>query len=429
MYKEFYEQTIGFDQYIEIRCFEKNGKITSKYFNNWNELKTFIKTYKNIYNLYCGINPRKDQGRKTENTNYIKNIIIDLEMNGTKDKLLDNNNNHTEYAKQLMRTINFIQEYLQTKYNLEINTVTTSGRGMHIYITLNEKIPIQEYKWKYKLWYKEIGKYINTKNPYAGKIKIDTCCSDAVRILGAPGSINTKYPEQPIRKIIYQNLNTNNKITHILDKYTIPNNTNIITKYNTNNNKHKYNEQTIFESPEFQVFKHNPIPGTNINNKLRLALKLLIARDKITNHEEIAQKITELGYPYKEMNFTENEYPDYKYNEKLLNSYVLENFEWATENKFKLPYELKEEKQIKKYTKYIKDEDKYCPDTIEEIKNPNDLIYEIKKFNNTFNTKTNGKIGLHLTQLEKYIPQHINNPKLKEFITQNNLIERLKRYI
>jgi len=427
-YQSFYENIITFDKFIEIRSFKMDGMIFSKYFDNYKDLYNFINYNKDKLNMYVGINPRFEKGRKNVSVSYLKNIIFDIESNFAKPKLfIDDKQTHfSEYGQKLLKTINWISNYLYDKHKLKINCVVTSGRGMHIYITLNENdITFNEYNQKYKMFYKNVCDYINKNNPYKGEIKVDSMCSDFVRILGTPGSINIKYPEKPIRKIIYFNLDTDNKIKKTLDIQK----TYIVNKSILSKGKFKYNEETIFDSPEFKIFEYKPIEGTSINNKLRLALKLLMARDKLTNYDEVAQRIANLEYPYKEMSFAENEYPDYKYNEKILQNYVLDNFEWAQEVGFKIPYQLPEEKKIKKYYALCRENpQKIIYNDMQKINDFKELVFGINKFNKKIYRKIGGLLFFNTQTLKKYIYENITNEKFKKFIEQNELIERLKYF-
>jgi DNA segregation ATPase FtsK/SpoIIIE-like protein len=422
-YIDFYEQIIGFDNYIEIRNFYKSGAVASVYFKDAKTLIEYIQNNKNNTNIYCGVNPRKEKGRKLSDITHIKNIVFDIEAIGQKQELIINNQD-TEYFKKLKKTMNFIYDYLSTEFNLEVSCVVTSGRGLHAYITLKQPVETQTYKQQYKKWYKQITNFINQNNPCAGEIKCDPMVSDASRILGAPGSKQNKYQEQPTRNIIHINTNTNNQLLQTLEQIET-------TTYNKKKKtkKHKYDEQTIFNSAEFLIFKYKPLQGTQINNKLRLALKLLIAENEIQNHEQIAEGIEKLGYPHKDMSFAENEYPDYEYSEHLLNSYVLENFEWATDVDFKIPYTLKEQTQIQKHKNYIKKTPEQFIDHDNEdveITTPTQLITEIKKFNNKFQKRQSNYIFVYNEALKTNMLMRIKNTKLLKFIKQNEMLEKLE---
>ena len=418
---EFYKHIVCDDtNFIELRIFFKSGAISSMYFKHAEDILKYVEKHKNI-NVYIGINPRHEPGRKLNSVAYIKNIVFDVEHKTDKPELFISGV-LTNYAKQLLRTIDYMNTYLTDTYGLVLSSVATSGRGMHVYFTLTDKTPTKEYKTKYKQWYKSVCNHINLAGPEHESIKCDIMCSDFTRILGCPGTMNIKYPEKPMRHVIYLNSQTDNKIKHILDEYVVREYKPALKPVRGS----RYNEETIFSSPEFRVFEHSPIPGTNINNRLRLALRLLMARDRLTNHDEVAQRISELGYPYKEMNFVERDYPDYRYSENLLNHYVLDNFEWAIDTKFKIPYKLKEENEIKRYIKGIKiNTDKDF--TVElKITNIPELISEIRMFNNTFNRKNGSKTEIYVKALEKSVINAIKNDKLKKFVYENDIINRLK---
>ncbi|MCK9292459.1 hypothetical protein M0P25_00005, partial [archaeon] len=110
------------------------------------------------------------------------------------------------------------------------------------------------------------------------------------------------------------------------------------------------------------------------------------------------------------------------------NNYVLENFNWAVEVGFKVPYMLKEEKAIKEYIKYIKEcEDIFIDNNIKEIKNFNDFKEVISKFNKEYNDIDNYFI-LYTKALEKNIFTNIKDDILNKFIVDNDLFNRLKYY-
>lgn len=419
-YIDFYNKIITFDRFIEIRNFYKSGAITSKYFTNANDLIKYIAVNRNNVNLYSGVNPRNEEGRKLISISYLKNIVFDIEAIGEKKELIIDGK-ETVYMQKLKATTNFLQEYMESKFNIDVSCVVISGRGLHCYITLKEALNVNDYKLKYKKWYSDVMKYINNHSPYFKEIKCDVMVYDFTRILGAPGSVHLKYPEKPIRKIIYINTQTNNYIKNTLDKQKIT--------YYTKTSQTKKGIKDIFQTPEFRIFEHHPIQGTQINNRLRLALKLLMVKEKFINYEEVAQRIVQLGYPYKDMSFAENEYPDYEYSEKLLNNYVFDNYKWSVQAKFKLPYELKEEKKLKKL-KYMIEEIDANIEYVEmnKITNIQELLHEISEFNKKFKNNKNNKIIYYTKLLKRSILNNIKDEYFKEFVIFNNLIERLKFY-
>jgi hypothetical protein len=431
-YISFYENVI-FDKenYIELRNFCSDGKIFSRYFKEPKELIKFILDNRYKLNIYVGINPKKNPGRKDLDTAKLKNIIFDTEMIGKKLELWDKDKNETEYLKKLKHTANFIQEYLKKEYNLDVSAVVTSGRGVHVYVRIDEDIlnPL-DYKNKYKILYKKMCDYINQKNPYAKEIKTDVMVGNFSRILGSPGSVNIKYPERPLRKILYLNTETNNKLRETLEN-TKEYRSNTLVYSTKRGSKNGYTEDTIFSSPEFLVFSYHPESGTQINNKLRLALKLLMARDRCFNFNEVSQRIAEFGFPLKEMDFVERDYPDYKYTENILNNYVIDNFEWSVDVGFKLPYELKEEKIIKKQRNLVEENKEiFKVSIIKKITTIKEFIETIGDFNSEYiSNQYSNKIIFYTKALEKNLFDNIDNKKLERFILDNNLFQRLKYYI
>lgn len=422
--KMFYSEVIGAEKYIEIRCFRKDGMVFSKYFDDVGELLEFVQMNKNKYNLFVGVNPRQMQGRKLENIKNIKNIVFDIEKIKGKTPLWENGE-WTEYAEKLKTTVQFVQEYLTEKYQLYATAVVVSGRGLHMYVTLNEGVDVKEYKQKYSQWYKSVMKYINENSPHHHEIKCDVMVKDPTRIFGAPGSVNNKYPEKPERKIIYYKKIGNNKLCETLDKLK---NYNAPTTGGIYKGKRKYTEENLFFSPEFKVFEYQPEIGTQINNKLRLALKLLMNENKCYNYEEVSQRIEELGFEYKEMKFIESEYPGYKYSENILNNYVLENMEWSLKSGFKLPYKLKEEKK-KNLLSVVEIPQVFNDSGMKEIYNVNEMITEINEFNKRYVSNVQSKTKFYSKCLEMNVMKNIKCEVLKEFVRENKLIERLKYYM
>lgn len=294
-----------------------------------------------------------------------------------------------------------------------------------MYVTLNEGVDVKEYKQKYSQWYKSVMKYINENSPHHHEIKCDVMVKDPTRIFGAPGSVNNKYPEKPERKIIYYKKIGNNKLCETLDKLK---NYNAPTTGGIYKGKRKYTEENLFFSPEFKVFEYQPEIGTQINNKLRLALKLLMNENKCYNYEEVSQRIEELGFEYKEMKFIESEYPGYKYSENILNNYVLENMEWSLKSGFKLPYKLKEEKK-KNLLSVVEIPQVFNDSGMKEIYNVNEMITEINEFNKRYVSNVQSKTKFYSKCLEMNVMKNIKCEVLKEFVRENKLIERLKYYM
>jgi hypothetical protein len=151
-------------------------------------------------------------------------------------------------------------------------------------------------------------------------------------------------------------------------------------------------------------------------------------KNNCSNFQEAAFRITELGFPYKEINSVEEDCKNYKYSESILNNYVLDNFNWAVEVGFKVPYLLKEEKDIQKYIKNIKEsEDVFIDNNIKEIKDFNDFKEIISKFNQEYNN-TDDYLVLFTKDLEVNVFNNIKDEKFKRFIIDNDLFNRFKYY-
>jgi hypothetical protein len=151
-------------------------------------------------------------------------------------------------------------------------------------------------------------------------------------------------------------------------------------------------------------------------------------KNNCSNFQEVSSRITELGFPYKEINSVEEDYKNYKYSESILNNYVLDNFNWAVDVGFKVPYLLKEKKDIQKYIKNIKEsEDVFIDNNIKEIKDFNNFKEVISKFNQEYNN-TDDYLVLFTKALEVNVFNNIKDEKFKRFIIDNDLFNRLKYY-
>lgn len=404
-YKEFFENIISFNNVIEVRImYIPNGGMFSKYAKTFEELKRIVNYYnQTIYNVYCGINPRINNGRKAIDCVGRKNIVFDIERIGNKPPLNEDN-----YYEELIETKYFISNLLYEKYKLKINAAVISGRGMHLYFSFKNVIPNSFHQF-YKIWYKKLVKEINETNPLKNKIKADPPVSDLARVLGLPGSINYKYKELPERKIVILNNNLNDFDETIFDEAK----KSFVKSISNNSNKKvtdKYDEKTIFSCPEFRMIaEHNDLPTGEINNKIIFALAMIIRDNKLQNVFEIENALANLGYENKQLSSIGKEY---EYSHKILNSWCLNNFKYCLKNKIKLPYkfEVFNDKIVKNNKKiFILNPEK-------PITSFSSLIDYVKKFN---------KIGL----IYKKIPGRLD----KEIITScehfgNALYENIKKF-
>jgi hypothetical protein len=420
-YKEFFEEIIGFDKFIELRIFGMQKYPVMKFAENVNELILLMNKYKN-YNLYIGVNPRNAHGGKASNVTYRRNIIFDIESVGDKPKLTN-----AIYMNKLKATINHVCAYMKKQYNINPNAIVKSGRGLHLYFSIE---PLYNDNHKiYERWYSGVVKYINETSPYHTEIKCDPPVKDLARIFGCPGTVNVKYDEKPLREIMYFNRTINKCILNILKDFEF--NNKIIEKkikrgIGRCSNKHRYTNKNILDAPEFQVWKFKPRQGTSLNNKLRLAGKLLIDRDSITDIDKVSKFISECGYPYKDMSFDRKSYTDYEYSESLLNSYVLNNWQWSVEAGYKLPYRLHEEYKISCMQLIDKDNVFYTDDfKLSKICNYAQLVNMIKAFNNKYCVRGASKITYYSKELAIVVNNNLSL-NFKKFVVMNNLFNRLK---
>jgi intergrase/recombinase len=120
---------------------------------------------------------------------------------------------HLDYNRHNKRSFFcYIPYFIYT----QIGVQKTELNNIRIFIKRNKLIPLKYCrKWFYTKCI-ELGIPESIADFYEG------------RVATSVGSINIKYPEKPIRKLIYLNLNTSNKIKYILDTYN---------KYNKISNK------------------------------------------------------------------------------------------------------------------------------------------------------------------------------------------------
>jgi hypothetical protein len=342
-FKQFYFDIVTFNDYIEFRIMHiKKKYMISEWAKDVADVERIINKYDNNgYNIYYGINTKKVKGKKDKNVDFRRLFYFDIEKIGEKPELTN-----MEYKNKLLKTVDYISESLYNKYEIKPLCLITSGRGMHLYYGIKQGLNREEYDKKFKVWFKSIQLELDKNKPF-NDIKFLDSVFNISRISSAPGTHNNKYPEKPLREILYTNISNFidiSKFIDILKKVEIKH---IIkdTEVISSGKKRIWNEQNIFESPEFKVFelKVPDTGGYEINNKLRLALNLLMKKYAINNKEEVAERIHQLGYVNKPFdNIEDNEYV---YSTAILINWVLTHWEFCLEKNFIIPYPITRVKQ------------------------------------------------------------------------------------
>lgn len=418
--QQFYENVITFDTYIEVRIMEKGRQGWQAYYaETFQELiKIFQEHQDTKYNIYIGCNPRQKKSMKDKDITQRKTFFFDVEygLEGEKPTLEDK-----EYTKKLQTTINFICNYLKDKFQLKPTWISTSGRGMHVGFKIKQ-YDIKQYEPQFRKWFTTVQQAMMNIRPFED-IKFDDPMVNIGRVESAPGTRHTKYPELPLRKILYLDAEYENNLTQILEKVNLPNN---ITYNSKAKIRKKYSVKDIFTAPEFQVFKCKPQSGTGINNRLRLSLKLLMRACKFTFEETevVAQEIMKYGFPYKTMFLGPNEYNDYEYSESILNNYVIDNYEWAVKQNFKLPYLFK--------FKNLGEEDKkefFDWGEPRKIETFQELLSYIVEFHEDTSDYHMGKRIYYVGSLIHNLKRCSVNKYLLLFVQRNNLWNKINKTI
>lgn len=322
--KNFYE-SIGYEPYQEVRVFfDKYWK--AFFAQDYAQTQRLLEKYKH-HNCYVGVNPRLDNtGMSSKHVAYRRMMIFDLEDSKRKPPLSDK-----DYRNRLSKALGELKDFVSRVTNGALVTfVVTSGRGLHVYYRLK---PLdKKYQPQYLVFYSQLVNAINRRIAKYG-IKADPPVKDLPRLFGAPGTKNIKYDEDSaMRKIIFYEDNTYDLevlMRSYMDK----------TPEYKELPRRKMNMRTLMGKPEFLIFKYKPRKGTGINNRLRLALKLLMREARFTYEETefIARKIHSFGFDYKPM-YLGDMYPHLTYSKEIIRNYCKDNYEWFFEVGFPFPY-------------------------------------------------------------------------------------------
>lgn len=417
--QSFYTEILKMSKnnFLEVRIFDiKNNYWISEYTDIISDLENIYNKYNNEnYIMYYGTNVRSKKGRKVIDIEYRRFFYFDIEKNKDKPKFLDE-----IYKKELLETAVYIAENLENKYKLIPNIIYCSGRGVHLGYA-HKPISVLKFDKKFKLWYKNIQLELDKNKPHED-IKFLDSTFDAARIGSFVGSINYKYPEKPKREIIKINTEVTNDLEPVLNEFILP-----TYKFNesfviSSGKQRLYNEKTIIDAPEFQVFKCQipPNQGYEIHNKLLFALKLLMDKYDIKNREEVGRAFESLGYWYEDMCPVEDK--SYTYSNAILNNWVMENWEFCLDHNFLLPYPILYSRSKEYMTKVNNKIDERNID----LKTPRMIINYIREWNISTMEKIGDREVYFVEDMKKNVMNKISNLKLKQWVEENKFLDKVK---
>ena len=444
--KDYFEKIITIDPIVGFRVFSKKsweyqGKtynFFNKFFSSLKEIEEYIivnEKNKDL-NIYNAINPKNDENGKKISVAGIKNIIFDIEATDKKpltDKI---------YQQKLNKTIVLLEKELE-KYNLHKTCIVSSGRGIHLYFTFEFKINVRHERM-INQWYDEIGKKVikfnevearenNDKDP----IKIDLQCKDMTRILGCPGTHNTKYTEASAkRNILYIDSDKlNDSLGFIIklkeeaktsDKSSMMDYKKSISKSTP---QKKYNKKTIWDAPEIRILlDHDDIPEGLRHTHIILPIKLLLRENNLKMHDEIADEIESVGYSRPAI---DDDFDDefYQYSSTIFRSWCFKNWDWCVDSEYKIPFSYKRRLYYNSKGKVLPMIDNYSEGlTTNKFANDwDEVIKNTKEFNKNNIETTEESLNYSKKDFEKYLEKNIET-KLLKFIRENDLVEYL-RYV
>jgi hypothetical protein len=246
---------------------------------------------------------------------------------------------------------------------------------------------------------------LNSLMPIKGEIIFDLQHAQLCNNLGMPGSVELKYPEKPVREILfkdYDNLNkfsVNDKLFFGINENKMP--PKIVNKVVASK---KYDEKTIFNCNEFKLLsEHDDLPEGELNNKIIFALSLLVRDNNLENIQEIEEALAELGYEHKRLGFVSEEF---SYSTSIFNKWCLDNYAYCFKNGIKI-YPYKKDFRVKSQNRNLSFDEKpnEALDSFDKV-----LVY-IKNFN-LKHAKLGNDVYVHptnalLNNLEKYVKKEL----------------------
>jgi putative DNA primase/helicase len=177
---------LGHKQQTELRLIDPQNKEPPKivFVNNLDEFLSTTKKWNGKYNIYAGINERKNNGTTRDDVTSVKTIVIDIDP--VRSKNVASTDTELESCKNKARTI--IEDC--KKYGFKKPAVVSSGNGIQLWFAIPEteindanRDKTEQQLQKFQELFK--NKYSDTQN------KIDKI-GDLPRIIKVIGSLSIK---------------------------------------------------------------------------------------------------------------------------------------------------------------------------------------------------------------------------------------------
>jgi hypothetical protein len=332
-------------------------RFTSLFINDYETLKKILLhrvggyPLTKLYNIFISVNPKRKAFIKSKNglirksyyggiagTSHIQNILCDIEHNG------DRAGNATE--KMIDECIDGAQ-YLIKLLNLGSYYLNISGNGVHLWIRMEEAIPLPEPnfielddKLKYQLreepiitHIKQYNKFIEHLNSllksYNPALKVDEGAKDIARIARPTGSWNVKRGKvaravgtvQMGNKI---NKDFNLKFTSVLKLLNKKQKEEHKIKKLSSN--HRYTATNLEDSPLYKLMTSRLLPSTlSRNHYLEQSFALLLRDNNIDLHSipGLIQKMdaTQMKNVQVDPSYLDE---DLFFNSEMVNNYCIE---------------------------------------------------------------------------------------------------------
>lgn len=402
---------IGFNNYIEVRNFI--GKGQSLYAKDFDHLILAIRKMQEEngkdVNLYFGINSRAVKSNKSFDVMDLKVFFFDIEWHtNPKPKFCD-------YEAQLFQTKDYLVEKINLKYGIKPSALVFSGRGLHLYYRF-KPLPLTSYM-QLKIFCNNILKETEEKKPIK-EIKYDDKMFDPARVAGIPATINTKYEEKPLRKILEFNMN------NVFDLAPLIEDIKPIEKNKKSRKTLMVPSDLFYSFEEFQLLRDfEDLPEGTLHNKIIFALKLRCKLHGLKCFSEFEKTLSDLGYN----EVADWEYQDKDYSPRIFIDWVCKHYDWAVANKYFLSQNMLN-KIFFYHDSFLKIEgrawstsDKDVSFADSSIVTFKDLIEYIKSFHKQNSYKDlRGYYILYTKSLEEHVKKNID-AGLWDFINMNKM--------
>lgn len=419
--RKYFQEYLEFDKYLEFRIIDYSSTypggtrnvMFSRYASNIDEVEAIIKKYGNNprFNVYVSSNTRPTKARTDSSVKLRRTFYIDVEAEGKKPPYSDE-----EYYTKLLETAKYIKDKLLIE-GIKVNMLKQSGRGLHIGVK-TMPMPSNNYENRFKIWFKHFIMKIEKDKPHKD-IKFSDNMSNASRIESCPGTIHSKYSEQPFRKILFLSVHQNNM-------ESILNQTWVMEKKKREIAPHartKYDNNTIYFCPEFLLLKNHPnLPEGEIHNKIIAMLKCLV-RDNNLDAEKMQMKLQELGYN----EIIDTPHEDMVYSPWVLYNWCMRNYAYCFDNDVPLSYPLGPEGNYRINIIQITRVQYPFGGNIEDraINTYRELIEFIREFNTKTAAWCGDKLAIYDEELKERVKEKCNT-KLFGYIERHGLWEVIR---